>query len=87
MFFELSSVSFTRGHALKFKKPQFNTKWGENNFSIRTINDWNKLPEKAVNANNVNGFKSALEEHWKITTISFNRISDSLTRPIWKLHN
>jgi len=45
-FFELAdATSWLRGHSLKLYKPRCHTKLPQNFFSIRVINEWNKLPQ------------------------------------------
>ena len=34
-------------------------------FSVRTINDWNGLPNEVVNAPSINAFKARLDRHWE----------------------
>ncbi len=66
-FFELAEETGlnTRGHKLKIRKKQSSTNLRCNTFSNRVVNDWNSLPEEAVNCCNVNQFKTCLEEAWK----------------------
>ncbi len=66
-FFELAEEtgSNTRGHKLKIRKKQSSTNLRSNTFSNRVVNDWNSLPEEAVNCCTVNQFKTCLEEAWK----------------------
>ena len=68
-FFKLSDKSTshvkTRGNSMKVYKPQL--KKGlllrKNFFSIRTVNNWNELPEGVVNATSVSSFKHRLDHH------------------------
>ena len=53
-----------RGHSLKLFKPRCNTTLRQNSFSMRIIDDWNKLPQHVIDATSVNAFKNALDKHW-----------------------
>lgn len=57
------TASSTRGHSLKLNKVRTNTTIRSNFFSIRVVNAWNSLPEKAVQARSVNSFKNHLDKH------------------------
>ena len=56
--------SKTRGHSYKLSKRSFNLNVRKNFFSIRIINDWNKLPQHIVEAKTMNSFKSRLDHHF-----------------------
>lgn len=51
----------TRGNSKKLEKERFCTNERRNFFSARIVNNWNKLPETAVSAKNLNTFKAELE--------------------------
>jgi len=51
----------TRGHNMKLEKHQVRTDNRKHYFSQRVINDWNKLPSKAVNAISINILKNELQ--------------------------
>ena len=55
----------TSGHQLKLVKPGSRLNIRKNFFTERCINTWNSLPEKAVQAQNLNIFKNRLDEHWQ----------------------
>ena len=55
----------TRGHQYKLKKKGFNTNLRKNFFSVRVINDWNKLPSSIVDATTMDSFKSRLDHHFE----------------------
>ena len=59
------SLTNTRSHNYKLAKPRFNTKKFENFYSNRTINKWNNLPGKVVNAKSLNCFKTYIDAHFK----------------------
>ena len=62
-FFTLSSYTSTRGHNLKFLKP-YSRCVPVNYFSVRSISDWNSLPDYIVNATPLDHFKNLLDKHW-----------------------
>ena len=65
IFFTLNQNN-TRGHIFKFRKTQRATKQARcQSFSIRTINDWNSLQGKVVQAQTTNGFKNLLDKQWE----------------------
>ena len=57
--------SRTRGHNFKLYKPLVQTTIRKHFFSIRVINNWNKLPYEVVNAVSLDSFKSKLDNAWK----------------------
>jgi len=64
-FFELAdTTSWLRGHSLKLYKPRCHTTLRQNFFSIRVINEWNKLPQSVIEAPSVNAFKNRLDKYW-----------------------
>lgn len=63
-FFTVDDSHRTRGHQFKVIKPRCVTKLRQNTFSQRTINLWNSLPQEAVMADTVNGFKNQLQKAW-----------------------
>ena len=64
-FFTLNNHK-TRGHLFKLHKNQRATKQPRcQSFSIRSINDWNSLPSKVVQAESTNLFKNLLDKHWE----------------------
>ena len=48
----------------KLFKPRCNTTARLRTFSIRTIDDWNRLPREVVDATSVNMFKNKLDKDW-----------------------
>jgi len=65
-FFHLSqNLHGLRGHSLKITKERSSRDVRKYFFSQRVVNDWNKLPQHVVDAETVNGFKNALDKHWK----------------------
>ena len=64
-FFELADVaSELRGHSLKLFKPRCHTTVRQNFFSLRIVNEWNKLPQNVVEAPSINTFNNTLDRHW-----------------------
>ena len=70
--FEMNMESRTRGHKLKIRKPHCKTRMRQMTFSVRSINDWNGLPETAVNASSINQFKGELEKHWSSHPLKYS---------------
>ena len=63
-FFSRPTARETRGHQWRLAKPQAATRVRRNTFSVRVVNDWNRLPPSVVGADSVNQFKSRLDTHW-----------------------
>lgn len=63
-FFSINTQQTTRGHSRRILKPSCNTGIRLRSFAMRTINDWNALPEHVVTAENLNQFKNRLDKHW-----------------------
>ena len=61
-FFTLSEGGRTRGHKFKLSKKRTRLNLRKNFFSQRVVNTWNRLPNRVVNASNVNAFKKELDE-------------------------
>ena len=64
-FLELAdATSWLRWHSLKLYKPRCHTGLRQNFFSVRVINEWNKLPQSVIEAPSVNAFKIRLDKYW-----------------------
>ena len=64
-FFSFSSNQTNRGsHQYKVKKPKAVKEVRRNAFSIRVVNEWNKLPKDVVTAQSTTDFKRNLDEFW-----------------------
>ena len=50
---------------MKLKKQKHRLQLRQNAFAIRSIDNWDALPEEAVSATSINKFKTVLERHWK----------------------
>lgn len=61
-FLRPSENKKTRGNSQKLEKPFLYTAERRNFFSARIVNNWNKLPETAVGAGNINKFKAEVEK-------------------------
>ena len=51
----------TRGHSLKIKKRHSKINVRKYYFTNRVVNDWNKLPEEAIQAETINQFKKVID--------------------------
>ena len=67
-----------RGHSLKLFKPRCHKTVRQNFFSLRVVNEWNKLPQDVVDAPTINTFKNRLDRHWH----DMGTLSWSATQPI-----
>ena len=61
------NTSVTRGNSLKLNKPRSRLNVRQNYFSQRVINAWNQLPNEVIEQDTVNGFKNAIDKHFKDT--------------------
>ena len=64
---ELSGNTHTRGHSMKLKVQEA-TGVRSRFFSTRLTNDWNKLSESTVSAENIQNFKTQLHRDWSTDT-------------------
>ena len=62
--FEFDDNCVTRGHPYKIKKKFCRLETRKHFFSMRSIENWNKLPTNIVTAKSLNVFKNKLDEHW-----------------------
>jgi len=64
-FFQLADVTIgLRGHSMKSFKPRCRTTVRQHFFSLRIVNEWNKLPQTVNETTSVNAFKNRLDRHW-----------------------
>ena len=70
-FFTLSPNVHTRGNSLKLYKLYTHFQCRSNYFSIRTINQWNQLPDEIIRCNTLNSFKSAIDNYLMKISIYF----------------
>ena len=63
MFFKLKEGSRTRRHKVALVKEQCSLAMRKYAFSMRVINEWNKLPNDCVNASRVNMFKNRIDRY------------------------
>ena len=61
MFFKLKEGSKIRGHKAALVKEQCILNMIKYSFSLRVINEWNKLPNDCVSASSVNMFKNRID--------------------------
>jgi len=81
-FFELAdATSWLRRHSLKLYKPRCHTRLRQNFFSVRVINEWNKLPQSVIEAPSVNAFKNRLDKYWSESVRYGWELDFSLPRP------
>jgi len=64
-FFETNNTRNlrVRGHKYKMYKSYVNKTCRKNFFSHRVINDWNRLPNKVVDASTLAAFKNRLDQY------------------------
>ena len=55
----------TRGNKYKLLNESFDYDLRKYSFTARTVNTWNSLPNKIVDAESVNTFKTRLDKYWK----------------------
>jgi hypothetical protein len=67
----LSQNRSTRGHTLKLDKVHQLSRFSQNRFSNRVINNWNSLDNSTVCATSVDSCKSQLNIHWKTRQSKF----------------
>ena len=68
IFFKLLQTkegSRTRGHKAALVKEQCVLDMRKYSFSLRVINEWNKLPNDCVDASSVNMFKHRIDRYLK----------------------
>ncbi len=80
-FFEFST-STTRGHTLKLFKQRSRLDVRKYSFSQRVINEWNSLPEDAINVDTINSFKGKLDKFLRHREGAYKsqRVAGSLLR-------
>ena len=66
----LNTDSRTRGHNLKLTKRHGRLNIRKFSFGLRVVNITNELPERVVNAKDVNDFKGLLDKHWSYRQFS-----------------
>ena len=70
-FFQFNLGITRKNHVYKLNKPRCKSSQKMHSFSHRIINDWNGLPNSVGEINNINAFKSLLEDHWKNAEFKF----------------
>ena len=59
-FFSFHDGVSTRGHTLKLHKGRFRLDVGKFSFGNRVVDEWNALPQEAIDSTSVNGLKIGL---------------------------
>ena len=60
-----NSSGKTRGHEEKIVKRHYRYKNTLNSYVARIANPWNSLPKACINSENVNSFKTNINNAWK----------------------
>ena len=55
----------TRGHSMKLYKRRFSTDVGKFSFVNRIVEEWNALPQEAIDSTSINLFKNKIDCHLK----------------------
>ena len=63
IFFSLKKDSRTRGHKVTPVKDQYRLDIRKHSFSLRTINEWNKLSTDCVTVGSMNMFKNKVDTY------------------------
>lgn len=63
-FFQERDSTATRGHTRKLFKQRTRLLVRQNYFSVRAVDQWNRLPQHVVDAKTVTQFKARLDKHW-----------------------
>ena len=63
VMFQMAPDHGTRGHPLKLVVPRCNTDLRKRSFSLRHVNEWNRLPSSVVMSSSLDVFKRTLSEH------------------------
>ena len=86
-FFNLSDITFTRGHSKKLSMQHCSTNTKKFSFSNRIVINWNNLPEHVVSARDTNIFKNLLDDTL-IHTADIDEHLDSVDKVLqatWRL--
>ena len=66
MFFRMAGTKQRlRGQSMKIYKPRCQITRRQNWFSVRTVDQWNLLPQYVVDADSVNNFNDRLDKHFR----------------------
>ena len=77
-FFQLAYVTTgLRGHSMKLFKPRCRTTVRQHFFSLRIVNEWNKLPQTVIEATSVNAYRT----DWIYTGVIWAYTADWLHSP------
>jgi len=64
-FFSFHNTVNTRSHNLKMRKDRFRLGVGKFSFGNRIVDEWNCLPQEAIESTSVNMFKNRVDCHLK----------------------
>ena len=81
-FFKLADVTSELRHSLKLFKPRCRTTIRQNFFSSRIVNEWNKLPQKVMDAPSINALKTGLIDTGTICAFTAERLHSPSTSSI-----
>ena len=73
-FFAPAEQTVTRGHRFKLQVPLARSRVRGQAFSVRTVNNWNSLPDTVVEADSINQSKTRLDKHWEDTSTQYERV-------------
>ena len=68
--FRLKTGNKVKGHNSALAKEHFKLDIRKYAFSLRTVNEWNKLLGECVNVTSVNMFKNKLDDYFKRTRLT-----------------
>ena len=67
----------TRGNMYKIEKNRVRLKIRSNSFFIRTVNNWNSLPNHTVDAPSIRSFERRLDKHWTNHPIKYDHLAST----------
>ncbi len=65
--FEVNNATVTRGNGMKLKGQRCNTIARKSYFSVRVVDNWNRLPASVVFSDTIDCFKSRLDKYFRRT--------------------
>ena len=65
--FEMNNTTITRGNGMKLKGQRYNTVARKSYFTVRVIDQWNRLPASVISSDTIDCFKSRLDKHFRGT--------------------
>ena len=73
-----------RGHRFNLPKEHFKKDMQKFSFRCRITNQWNNLPEKIVDATNINVFKNRLDDYWEKEGLMYDPEVDIYPRKLYR---